>query len=248
MEDYKVKLPIFEGPLDLLWHLIQKNKIDIYDIPMAEVTRQYLDYLAKFREFDMDLASSFLVMAATLLQIKSRMMLPRPPKENDEEEEPEDPRAELVERLLEYKKFREAAELLADMASIEEKSFARDPMPIPSKHTAPDSLPLVLLIKAFRNALKLGDELKIPQVIVQPESYNINDKMARILDMLARREGKAFFEDLAETGSKGELVVLFLALLELIKLKAVTVRQDEVFATIYIFLIEYKPINELQLK
>ena len=114
MEDYKFKLDAFEGPMDLLMHLIEKNKIDIYDIPIAELTRQYLDYLDKFREFNMEIASSFLVMAATLLQIKSRMMLPKTKQEETAEEE--DPRLELVQRILEYRKFKQVSQVLGDMA------------------------------------------------------------------------------------------------------------------------------------
>ena len=106
MEDYKVKVDAFEGPMDLLMHLIEKNKIDIYDIPIAELTRQYVEYLDRFREFNIEIASSFLVMAATLLQIKSRMMLPKP--EVNEEGEVEDPRLELVARIVEYRKFKPA--------------------------------------------------------------------------------------------------------------------------------------------
>ena len=110
MEDYKIKIDAFEGPMDLLMHLIEKNKIDIYDIPIAELTRQYLDYLDKFREFNMEIASSFLVMAATLLQIKSRMMLPKAPQAEGEPEE--DPRFELVQRILEYREMDREHELL----------------------------------------------------------------------------------------------------------------------------------------
>ena len=110
MEDYKIKLDAFEGPMDLLMHLIEKNKVDIYDIPVAELTRQYLDYLQKFREFNIEFASSFLVMAATLLQIKSRMMLPKTEKLTDEGEE--DPRFELVQRILEYRKFKQVSSVV----------------------------------------------------------------------------------------------------------------------------------------
>ena len=114
MQDYKIKLDAFEGPMDLLMHLIEKNKIDIYDIPIAELTQQYMDYLDASREFNIEIASEFLVMAATLLQIKSRMMLPKPPKEELEDEE--DPRLELVQRILEYRRFKQVSSVLSTMA------------------------------------------------------------------------------------------------------------------------------------
>ena len=110
-------------------HLIDKNKIDIYDIPIASLTQQYMDYLDRFKEFNIEIASEFLVMAATLLQIKSRMMLPKSPMEEEEEEE-EDPRRELVQRILEYRKFKQVSAVLAEMAQTQEQFYARMPMPI----------------------------------------------------------------------------------------------------------------------
>ena len=227
-----MRLAAFEGPLDLLMHLIEKNKIDIYDIPIAELTRQYMDYLAKFREFNIEIASSFIVMAATLLQIKSRMMLPNAPK--DDEEEEEDPRAELVRRLVEYKRFRHVSEILGEMATLQERFFARDPEHIPTTHKPPDKIPLALLVRAFRNVLKLHDELSLPEVIVKPEEYNIEDKMADIMLKLQAAEGGMAFAELFRGVSRTELIVLFLALLELIKQRTVTVKQVDVFGDIWV--------------
>ena len=132
MDDYRIQLAAFEGPLDLLMHLIEKNKIDIYDIPIAELTRQYMEHLNRMRELDMEIASSFLVMAATLLQIKSRMMLPQQSKEKETAEE--DPRQELVARLLEYKKFQQVSELLQGQAVSEARFCAREPLDLPTHH------------------------------------------------------------------------------------------------------------------
>ena len=128
MEKYSVRLESFEGPMELLMHLIDKNKIDIYDIPIAELTEQYIDYLDQFREFNLEIASEFLLMAATLLQIKSRMMLPKPPKSKEvEETEDIDPRQELIDRILEYRKYKEVSAVLLDMQDMQESMLPELP-------------------------------------------------------------------------------------------------------------------------
>ena len=232
MEDYKIKLDAFEGPMDLLMHLIEKNKVDIYDIPVAELTRQYLDYLQKFREFNIEFASSFLVMAATLLQIKSRMMLPKTEKLTDEGEE--DPRFELVQRILEYRKFKQVSSVLGDMAGIQERFVGREPMELPVHHLPPGNLSLDQLVEAFRTVISVKEELTIPKALVEPEAYNIKDKMADIISLLDRSRGTLLFSEAFQFGTRGELVVTFLALLELIKLRTVMIRQQRIFADIYI--------------
>lgn len=230
-QDYTVKLEAFEGPLDLLMHLIEKNKLNIYDIPIAELTEQYLAYLDQFREFDMEVASSFLVMAATLLQIKSRMMLPRPEAEAEEEE---DPRRELVERLLEYRKFKQVSSVLGEMAGVQERYVAREPLPLPVKHLPPESLPLSRLLEAFNTVLTVKEELTIPEALVTPEAFSIQGKMEDLLALLSRSDGIVLFSEAFPSGSREELIVTFLAVLELIKLHAVTVKQIMAFAEIYI--------------
>ena len=232
MEDYKIKIDAFEGPMDLLMHLIEKNKIDIYDIPIAELTRQYLDYLDKFREFNMEIASSFLVMAATLLQIKSRMMLPKAPQAEGEPEE--DPRFELVQRILEYRKFKQVSQVLGDMAGVQERFVAREPMELPVHHLPPGNLSLRQLVEAFHTVLSVKEELSIPQALVEPEEYSIKDKMEDIILLLGRSRGKLLFSEAFRSGTRGELIVTFLALLELMKLRTVTVKQQRSFAEIYI--------------
>ena len=227
-----VKLEVFEGPLDLLLSLIEKNKIDIYDIPIAELTRQYLDYLDKFREFNMEIASSFLVMAATLLQIKSRMMLPKAPQAEGEPEE--DPRFELVQRILEYRKFKQVSQVLGDMAGVQERFVAREPMELPVHHLPPGNLSLRQLVEAFHTVLSVKEELSIPKALVEPEEYSIKDKMEDIILLLGRSRGKLLFSEAFRSGTRGELIVTFLALLELMKLRTVTVKQQRSFAEIYI--------------
>lgn len=232
MEKYTVKLEAFEGPMDLLMHLIEKNKIDIYDIPMAALTEQYMEYLSLFKEFNMDIASEFIVMAATLLQIKSRMMLPKPPKEEAEEEE--DPRRELVERILEYRRFKEVTSVLNSMAEQQERCFAREPQHLPIRQLPPENIPIEALLEAFRTAMEVRQELSIPKAIVAREEYSIQDKMEEILLLLQHSAGKIAFSRLFHAGTKPELIALFLALLELIRMKTVCVRQGDLFTEIYI--------------
>lgn len=235
IDDYKIKLAAFEGPMDLLLHLIEKNKIDIYDIPIAELTRQYLAYLDRYREFNIEIASSFLVMAATLLQIKSKMMLPQNETSADEDET--DPRIELVQRILEYRKFKEVSNLLTDMAGGQERYVSREPMVLPVKHLPPANLSLDSLLEAFKTVLSLKADLNIPNVLVEPQPYSIQQKMAMIMTLLERSGGNLLFVEAFEIGNKKELIVTFLALLELIKLKSVKVFQQRPFSEIYIAMI-----------
>ena len=234
MQNYTVKLDAFEGPMDLLMHLIDKNKIDIYDIPMAALTEQYMAYLARFKEFNIEIASEFIVMAATLLQIKSRMMLPKQSKQSDAEEEDEDPRQELVARILEYRRFKQVSSVLDAMAEEQGHVFAREPLDLPVHHCPPENLPLRLLLDAFRTALEVREELTIPEALVAPETYSIQGKMEDILLLLDHAGGRVLFSEAFRSGTREELIMTFLALLELIKLKSVVVEQLRLFAEIYI--------------
>ncbi|MDD6383319.1 MAG: segregation/condensation protein A [Selenomonadaceae bacterium] len=228
MKDYTIHLPVFDGPLELLLRLIEKNKIDIYDIPIALLTREYLDSLETMKRLDMEVTSAFLVMAATLLQIKSRMMLPKPVR--DEEGEEEDPRLELVERLLEYKKFKQISEVLGDMAVVQERFVGRAPLPLPIRRLPPEHLPLEELVAAFQAVLQVKVEPAIPMVLVAPETYSIEEKMDSLLEFLAERKGMMRFSEAFVSGVRSELIVTFLALLELMKEGIVTVRQPHLFA------------------
>ena len=233
MQDYSVKLDAFEGPMDLLMHLIEKNKIDIYDIPMAALTEQYIDYLNRFREFNIEVASEFIVMAATLLQIKSRMMLPKPPREEAEPEEA-DPRQELIDRILEYRRFKAVSSVLDDMAREQGRFFARLPADLPIHHLPPENMPLSALVEAFCAVIRVREELKLPEALVAREEYSIQDKITELLALLQRAHGRILFSDAFVSGSRSELITTFLALLELIKLKTVLVQQPGQFAAIYI--------------
>ena len=221
--------------MDLLMHLIEKNKIDIYDIPMAVLTEQYMDYLGQMQEFDIEVASEFIVMAATLLQIKSRMMLPKPPKTEEAEEE-DDPRKELVERILEYRRFRRVSVELDVLAALQERVFARKPLALPVRRLPPENMSVALLIDAFRIAMDVREEITIPQALVAPDAYSIQGKMEDILVLLDREGGQMPFAAAFPSGTRAELIVSFLALLELIKLHSVVIRQGDLFGDILVCL------------
>lgn len=228
---YVIHLDAFEGPMDLLMHLIEKNKLDIYDIPIAELTEQYLSFLEAEESLDMERASSFLLMAATLLRIKSRMMLPRPVKAEEEEE---DPRLELVLRILEYRKFKEASSELMRLGEEQGQYVKRAPLKLPVRHLPPANIPLDVLLQAFHTALAVQEELKIPHVLIEPETYSVEGKMEELLALLQEEGGRILFFEAFSIGGRRELVVTFLALLELIRLGRVVVTQRELFADIFI--------------
>lgn len=229
---YKVKLEVFEGPLDLLLYLIKKEELNIYDIPVARITDQYLEYLELMQLLDLDIAGEFLVMAATLMHIKSRMLLP--PDETAEDEEEQDPRAELVRRLLEYKKFKEAASQLAHMESQHKHLFPRvAPFPAEEAAAPKDMLfeaSLFDLITAFTKVLK-----DIPKDVfheVVKEQFTVSQKMHDILHMMVEKSSLFFMDLFRAAKSKREIITTFLALLELIRLRAVIVKQREAFSDI----------------
>lgn len=233
MDAYKVRLDAFEGPMDLLLHLIEKNKIDIYDIPIAEITEQYIEYIDESRQFDIEISSEFLVMAATLLHIKSRMMLPKAPK--TEEGEEEDPRQELVERIIEYRRFKAVSEQLEDMAKEQQRFFSRPAQSLHIRHLPPENLSLDELVEAFFTvARSKADLISIPKVLVEKAKYTVEEKLGAIIDRLYTAGGEMLFVDAFDTGTKEELIVTFLAMLELIKLKSIVVYQPYQFGEIVI--------------
>jgi segregation and condensation protein A len=235
---YSVKLDTFEGPLDLLLHLIRKNELDIYDIPIALITKQYLEYLSFLKELNLEVAGDFLVMASTLLQIKSRMLLPNPEPEEGEGEQEEDPRAELVRRLLDYQRYKEAGQHLGERELLGREVFARritDPDLLP---VAPEEGPLELdlfeLAEAFRSLLARVPTARVHEVIGF-ESVSIADAINEILSLLQEREMLAFDELFSLDDSRERLIVNFLALLELCRLKMSKVLQNTDCGIIYIY-------------
>jgi len=229
-------LPVFEGPLDLLLHLIKINKIDIYDIPIALVTEQYLEYLDLMRELNLDIASEYLVIAAQLAYIKSRMLLPFYQQVNEEEENKEDPRQELVQRLLEYQKFKQAAEKLANKEILGRDVFARAPQEIVEEGKGEEETEASLfeLMEALRGILK---KAKTSEKLLDftREKISIKDKMAVILDKLKEAEYIIFQDLFSDSITRFEIIITFIALLELIKIQKVRALQFQEFGSIRIY-------------
>lgn len=227
--DYKVRLEVFEGPLDLLLHLVKKNDLDIFNIPIAEITADYLNYIKLFRKLNLDFAGEFLVMASTLIHIKSRMLLPS--IETVEEEEPEDPRAALAARLMEYEKFKEAASILKEREVIQKGIYGRLPL-IPQDEDYSIEATLFDLLDAFqRVAFRVEKEVR---EIIQ-EDIKVEDRIQEILSLLENKRFINFEAIFSEQTTKRLLIVTFLALLELIRLKMVFARQARLFGDIRIY-------------
>ena len=227
-----VELEIFEGPLDLLLHLIKKNEVTITDIPIAAITEQYLATLELMQGLSLDVAGEFLVMAATLIHIKSRMLLP--PDEADQEEDEEgDPREELMRRLLEYQRFKDAAGELERREILRRDVFVRSLEPPEEAETVGfESVSLFDLIAALRAVLERFPKEGFHEVVL--EKISVREKMSLLLDDLHRR-GKVIFQSLFEGAtSRLEVVVTFLAMLELVKIRAVRILQEEATGPIVI--------------
>jgi segregation and condensation protein A len=230
MEAYTVKVDVFEGPLDLLLHLIKQNQIDIYDIPIALVTEQYLDYIRIMKALDLTIAGEFLVMAATLMYIKSRMLLPAPIEE--EEEEGEDPRAELVQRLVEYKRFKEAAVRLSQQALLGVDVFIRPAREIEAEAGEIEA-DLFHLIDALRELIKRQEIEDFHEVTL--DRVTLQDKMTELWDKLqGAKEAVAFSALFTPLSSRLELIVTFLALLELIRSGMLRAYQRDVFGPVWV--------------
>ncbi len=232
-EAYKIKIPVFEGPFDLLLHLIHENKIDIYDIPIALITRQYLEYIELMKELNLEVAGEFLVTAATLIQIKSRMLLPV--EEAAEAEEAVDPRLELVQKLIEYKAFKEAALALREKQGEREGIFAREFEDAGEEGAEEElslfDLSLFDLIGAFR---KMLEKAPASLVALTREVLTLKDKMSVIIGMLEGKETVRFEELFQGDVRKVELIVTFIALLELLRLGLARAYQEGEFGAIWV--------------
>src|SRR5262245_4424831 len=226
---YTVKLDAFEGPLDLLLFLIRKNEVNVYDIPISLITEQYLGYLALMQELNLDLAGEFLVMASTLIHIKSKMLLPRPETAEEAAGEDEDPREALVRRLLEHQKYRAAAELLHERELVRGAQHAR-PDEIVEAVVGGDYEPelevdLFSLMAAFKGVLERAS--RRPPMVLPPEEIPIETRIDQLLRRLSETEACGFEDLFADgDGSRGFVIVTFLALLEMIRLKRVRVYQS----------------------
>ena len=231
MSDVSLKLTAFEGPLDLLMHLIESIKIDIYDIPIVEITEQYIGYMRNLQEFDMELASEFLVMAATLLQIKSRMLLPKEARED--EDEGEDPRQQLVEMLVEYRRIKRAAQNLRYLKEEADRYASREPMFANLVERYVPSYPVRDLLLALANVLReTGGR---PLAYIEPQAFSVQEKMAEILQRLQGSAQGFLLSERFASGKAGEKVAAFLGVLELLKMGLITISQHQAFAPIYIF-------------
>ena len=231
-KDYKVKLDVFEGPLDLLLYLIKRDEIDIYDIPIEHITRQYLEYLEAFKVLDLDIAGEFVVMAANLIYIKSRSLLPVQAQADEEGEDEVDPRWELVRQLLEYKKFKDAAAHLGEREAHQSALFGRVPETPEFESERPLSeVSIFDLINAFQKVLRRVNKAEDLREIFE-ENYTVSDKIDFVLKMTASRTALKFSELFATAASRTEMVVTLLALLELIRLKQIGITQHEPFGEI----------------
>jgi segregation and condensation protein A len=236
--DYKVKLEIFEGPLDLLLYLIKRDEIDIYDISLERITKQYLEYLQAFKELNIDVAGEFVVMAANLIYWKSRSLLPANEQPPEEDVEEDDPRWELIRQLIEYKKFKEAAEQLQVRQLEQEKIFSRAggaPALLVNAPLRLGEVGIFQLINAFQVVLKRVDARENLQELFG-ENFTVSDKIDRILQSVSNGSSVRFSDLFEEAASRVEIVVTFLALLELIRLKQVRALQTKPFAEIEIAL------------
>jgi segregation and condensation protein A len=233
--DYKVKLEVFEGPLDLLLYLIKQDEIDIYDISLERITSQYLEYLQAFKELNIELAGEFIVMAANLIYLKSRSLLPvdqQPPAEDAEED---DPRWDLIRQLIEYKKFKEAAAELHQRELEQERIFAREGAlaPLLQEPLHLGDIGIFQLINAFQIVIKRVEARQDVQEIFS-EVYSVSEKIDTILQRVAAGTSIRFSDLFGAVVSRVEVVVTFLALLELIRLKQVRAIQKNIFEEIEI--------------
>ena len=231
---YQVRIENFEGPLDLLLHLIKKNEINICDIPIAMIAQQYLAYIEAMNELNLNVAGEFLIMAATLLQIKSKMLLPADEAAEDDEEGP-DPREELVRRLLEYKSYKEAARQLDDQEKMWREIFSREqgpPEPVETDETLLDNVTLFDLVDALKGVIDRNPGRKLIEII--PDNLTVRERMNVILEMLEGKDSLSFVSLFEESCHRLVVIVTFLALLELIRLRVARVFQGETFGPILV--------------
>ena len=231
---YKVELDIFEGPMDLLLYLIKKEEIDIYDIPIERITKQYMSYLDTFKLLNIGLAGEFLVMAANLCYIKSRMMLPKHVQPPEEDADEEDPRWDLIRQLIEYKKFKEAARKLGEREANQQKHFSHKPDKIVAagdeERPLDDGLSIFDLIRAFQNILDRFNDEGLGEIV--DDQYTVGDKIDHLLGLIPPGGSMPFTSLFQGATTKHEMIVTFLAVLELMKLNYFRVRQERILGEI----------------
>ncbi|MBN4062751.1 segregation/condensation protein A [Alkaliphilus sp. AH-315-G20] len=242
--DYKIKIDSFEGPFDLLFHLIEKNKVDIYDIPIHEITKQFVEHVLTMDELDLDNTSEFLVLAATLLEIKSKMLLPVELDEGEQLEfEEADPRNELIRKLLEYKKYKMVSEGFKEREKEYDKVFykLRDEIIPDDKDECLSNMTMQDIFSSFERIIKKKHKIKdfredIRQL--KKDTFTVAEKTEIILYLLKKSNTLKFNQFFLASNSIGEVIIIFLAILELIKLKKINVYQDSCFNDIVLELNE----------
>jgi segregation and condensation protein A len=237
MSETKVQLEVFEGPLDLLLYLVKKEEVDIYEVNLTRIATQFIEYVELMKELDLDIAGEFLVMAATLMYIKSRELLPRDKQVEVEEEDEEDPRWDLIRQLVEYKKFKDAAGRLQEMELRQEQTYARVPGKPEMALDAPLMKPEVSifdLINAVSGILKRYHALQASTREVYEDEFSVSEKIEFVAGLIKSRTRVKFSDLFANAASRSEVICTFLALLELIRLKQLRIEQPEPFAEIEI--------------
>ncbi len=239
--DYEISLDVFQGPLDLLLHLIEKNEIDIYNIPIALITEKYLEYLRTIQLLNLETVGDFLVMAATLMQIKAKLLLPVGVEDAEEEAADEDPRWELARKLIEYKKIKDASHTLQELESQQLKVYIRTSGDFADLKIAPETNPLKSLsiwdlMEAFKDIL---DSLEVKEINSIPkQEVSVKQRMTEIIDLI-NAEGRVFFKKMfSHVATKIGLITCFLAILELIRVKQIVVFQEQLFGEIMLTLPE----------
>lgn len=237
MSAYQVKFEVFEGPLDLLLYLIKKEEVDIYSVNLTKLATQFIEYIEMMREFDLEIAGEFLVMASTLMYIKSRELLPVDQQAQvEEEEEGEDPRWELIRQLVEYKKFKDAAAKLQELEARQEGVYPRLPIkPVfaEEKPAAKPEVSIFDLLNAVNSVLKRFEQRDNPREIFE-DKWSVSQKIEQIVNLMTMKAQVRFSELFEDATSRSEVVCTFLALLELIRLKQLVCAQPEDFGEIEI--------------
>lgn len=237
--EYKVKLEVFEGPLDLLLYLIKRDEVDIYEISIERITKQYLEYMEAFELLNIEVAGEFIVMAANLLYIKSRTLLPVDQQMADEEADEDDPRWELIRQLIEYKKFKEAAARLREREALQENLFPRiasapDLPATPQENLLVEEVSIFDLIRAFQEILKRRTNQPEDLREIFEENFTVGDKIDHLIRLASGGVPLRFAELFPDQAGRTEIVVTFLAMLELIRMKQLRVKQDGQFGDIWV--------------
>ncbi len=235
IEDYKVELDVFEGPLDLLLYLIRKDEVDIYNIPLESIAKQYMSHLNAMKMLDLNIAGEFLVMAATLMMIKSRMLLPVEER-GEEEEDEDDPRWELVKQLVEYKKYKDMANQLQERELYQENVFdfggENALAPDPDDSVSLQDVGLFDLIEAFNEVLSNAKAETIGEI--EGDQYTVSDKIESVMATVHKSSEASFTTLFPQRATRGEIICTFLALLELLRLRQINIFQKVQFGEIYI--------------